>query len=306
MADISTYLNIHAEVSSAIKDGIPVVALESTIISHGMPYPQNLECAYKLSEIIRERGCVPAIVAIDDGKLNVGIGEELLEKLADKKVEVKKVSRRDMPVVLASGATGATTVSGTLIACHIAGIKVFVTGGIGGVHKGAGDSFDISADLEDLAKCDVAVVSAGVKAILDIEKTLEYLETKGVPVLGFGTDEIPAFYTRNSGLKLVSRVDTPEEVAQIMKAKWSLSLNGSILVANPIPIEHEAEADQINKAIEDGLRNAEKNGVKGKDLTPFVLDQVAQLTSNSSLRANLALVENNARVGAEIARAYGA
>ena len=306
MADISTYLNIHAEVSSAIKDGIPVVALESTIISHGMPYPQNLECAYKLSEIIRERGCVPAIVAVDEGKLHVGIGEELLEKLAEKKVEVKKVSRRDMPVVLASGATGATTVSGTLIACHIAGIKVFVTGGIGGVHKGAGDSFDISADLEELAKCDVAVVSAGVKAILDIEKTLEYLETKGVPVLGFGTDEIPAFYTRNSGLKLVSRVDTPEEVAQIMKAKWSLSLNGSILVANPIPVEHEAEADQINKAIEDGLRNAEKNGVKGKDLTPFVLDQVAQLTSNSSLRANLALVENNARVGAEIARAYGA
>ena len=306
MAELSTYLIIHDEVSRALRNGTPVVALESTIISHGMPYPQNLDCANKLVKIIREYGCVPAIVAIDKGKIHVGVEDELLEKLASEKVEVKKVSRRDLPVILASGHTGATTVSGTLSDCHIAGIKVFVTGGIGGVHRGAGDSFDISADLEELAKCDVAVVSAGVKAILDIEKTLEYLETKGVPVLGFGTDEMPAFYARNSGLKLVSRVDTPEEVAQIMKAKWSLSLNGSILVANPIPVEHEAEADQINKAIEDGLRNAEKNGVKGKDLTPFVLDQVAQLTSNSSLRANLALVENNARVGAEIAKAYGA
>lgn len=306
MADLSTYLNIHEEVSRALRNGTPVVALESTIISHGMPYPQNLECAEKLSEIIRERGCVPAIVAIDDGKLNVGIGEELLEKLALKKVEVKKVSRRDLPVVLASGEIGATTVSGTLIACHLVGIRVFVTGGIGGVHRGAEESFDISADLEELAKCDVAVVSSGVKAILDIEKTLEFLESKGVPVLGYGTDEMPAFYTRKSGLKLVARVDSPEEVAQIMNAKWSLSINGSILVANPIPEDHEAEADHINKAIEEGLRNAENNGVKGQDVTPFVLDQVSQLTSNSSLKANLALVENNARVGAEIARAYGA
>jgi pseudouridine-5'-phosphate glycosidase len=299
------YLKVHDEVASALKNGIPVVALESTIISHGMPYPQNLECADRLSAIIRERGCVPAIVAIDEGKLHVGVGDELLEKLASNKVEVAKVSRRDIPVVLASGGTGATTVSGTLIACHIAGIRVFVTGGIGGVHRGANESFDISADLEELALSDVAVVSAGVKAILDIEKTLEVLETKGIPVVGYGTDELPAFYTRNSGLKLVARADSPEEVAEMMKAKWSLNLYGAILVANPIPEEHEADVGEINAAIDEALRLAESKGVMGKNLTPFVLKQIANATSNSSLKANLALVENNAIVGAEIARAYG-
>lgn len=297
---------VHDEVAHALNDGTPVVALESTIISHGMPYPQNLECAERLSAIIRERGCVPALVAVDGGKLHVGVGGELLEKLASESVEVKKVSRRDLPVVLAKGETGATTVSGTLIACHLAGIKVFVTGGIGGVHRGAEESFDISADLEELAVSDVAVVSAGVKAILDLEKTLEVLETKGVPVVGYCTDELPAFYTRTSGLKLVARADSPEEVAEMMKAKWSLNLKGSILVANPIPLEHEAETGAINLAIEEALEEAKVVGVKGKDVTPFVLSYVAKHTSNSSLKANLALVENNARVGADIARAYGA
>lgn len=297
---------IHEEVASALKNGIPVVALESTIISHGMPYPQNLECAERLSAIIREKGCVPALVAVDEGKLHVGVGGELLEKLASKSVKVKKVSRRDLPIVLAKGETGATTVSGTLIACHLAGIRVFVTGGIGGVHRGAEESFDISADLEELAVSDVAVVSAGVKAILDLEKTLEVLETKGVPVVGYETDELPAFYTRKSGLKLVARADTPEEVAEMMKAKWSLNLQGSILVANPIPVEHEAESSLINGAIEAVLKEAKVVGIKGKDVTPFVLSHVAQHTSNLSLKANLALVENNARVGAEIAKAYGA
>ncbi len=297
---------MHYEVANALKDGTPVVALESTIISHGMPYPQNLECAERLSTIIRDAGCVPALVAVDGGKLHVGVGGDLLEKLASKNETVRKVSRRDMPVVLAKSETGATTVSGTLIACHLAGIKVFVTGGIGGVHRGAEESFDISADLEELAVSDVAVVSAGVKAILDLEKTLEVLETKGVPVVGYGTDELPAFYTRSSGLKLVDRADTPEEVADMMKAKWSLNLQGAILVANPIPLENEAEAGAINNAIEAGLNEAKVLGVKGKDVTPFVLSYVANHTSNLSLTANLALVENNARVGAEIARAYGA
>lgn len=297
---------MHCEVANALKAGTPVVALESTIISHGMPYPQNLECAEKLSTIIRDAGCVPALVAVDGGKLHVGVRGELLEKLASKNEVVRKVSRRDMPVVLAKNETGATTVSGTLIACHLAGIKVFVTGGIGGVHRGVEESFDISADLEELAASDVAVVSAGVKAILDLEKTLEVLETKGVPVVGYGTDELPAFYTRSSGLKLAARADTPKEVADMMKAKWSLNLQGSILVANPIPLENEAEAGAINSAIEAGLNEAKVVGVKGKDVTPFVLSYVAHHTSNLSLTANLALVENNARVGAEIARAYGA
>lgn len=297
---------MHYEVANALKDGIPVVALESTIISHGMPYPQNLECAERLSTIIRDSGCVPALVAVDGGKLHVGVEGDLLEKLASKNEAVRKVSRRDVPVVLAKSETGATTVSGTLIACHLAGIKVFVTGGIGGVHRGAEESFDISADLEELAVSDVAVVSSGVKAILDLEKTLEVLETKGVPVVGYGTDELPAFYTRSSGLNLVARADTPEEVADMMKAKWSLNLHGAILVANPIPLENEAEAGAINSAIESGLNEAKVLGVKGKDVTPFVLSYVANHTSNLSLTANLALVENNARVGAEIARAYGA
>ena len=306
MSDLSSYLQIHDEVLDAFDSGVPVVALESTIISHGMPYPENLKCAEKLSEIIRESGCIPALVAVDSGKLNVGIETELLEKLASKKAPVLKVSRRDIPMALASRVLGATTVSGTLIACHLAGVRVFVTGGIGGVHRGADQSFDVSADLEELAISNVAVVSAGIKAILDLEKTLEVLETKGVPVIGYATDELPAFYTRKSGLKLVARADSPSEVAEIMKAKWSLGLAGSILVANPIPEEYEAESDQINTAIEEGLRLAEENSIKGKEVTPFVLAHVAKLTSNSSLKANLALVENNARLGAEIAKAYGA
>ena len=305
MSDLSKYLYVSDEVSKAISSGIPVVALESTIISHGMPYPQNLECVHNLFQIIRTHGCTPALVAVDRGKLRVGVDQDLLEKLASENHSVSKISRRDLPVILASGGTGATTVSVTLIACQLTGIKVFVTGGIGGVHRGAENSFDISADLEELAESDVAVVSAGVKAILDLEKTMEVLETKGIPVVGYGTDELPAFYTRTSGLKLVARADTPDEVANIMKAKWSLGLRGSILVANPIPEEHEAEAAQIKKAINEGLTLANSLNIKGKEVTPFILSHVAKSTSNSSLKANLALVENNARVGAEIAKAYG-
>ena len=305
MSDLSKYLCVSDEVVEALSSGSPVVALESTIISHGMPYPQNLECAQNLSQIISSHGCTPALVAVDCGKLHVGVDQNLLEKLASKDHSVSKVSRRDLPIVLASGGTGATTVSVTLIACQLAGIKVFVTGGIGGVHRGAENTFDISADIEALALSNVAVVSAGVKAILDLEKTLEVLETRGVPVVGYGTDELPAFYTRSSGLKLVARADSPDEVVNIMKAKWSLGLRGSILVANPIPEEHEAEAAQIKNAINEGLTLANSQNIKGKKVTPFVLAHVAKSTSNLSLKANIALVENNARVGAEIAKAYG-
>jgi pseudouridine-5'-phosphate glycosidase len=302
LSALSKYLQIHPEIKEALDSGKPVVALESTIIAHGMPHPSNIETAKRLCSIIRDRGCVPAIVAVDSGKLHVGISDELLQRLATE--DALKISRRDLPSALANGALGATTVSGTLIASHLAGIRVFVTGGIGGVHRGADSTFDISADLEELAISDVAVVSAGVKAILDLPKTLEVLETKGVPVIGYGTDELPAFYTRSSGLKLVARADDPAEVARVMKAKWELGLEGAILVANPIPIEHEASSEVIDAAIEQGLEAAEKAGVAGKEVTPFLLAFIAVATSNSSLEANVALVENNARVGAEIASEY--
>ena len=296
------YVEIHPVVLEALKEGRPVVALESTIIAHGMPYPQNLETAKRIEDIVRKKGCVPATVAVYNGKIQVGLDDELLEKLATEPTQ--KISRRDLPVALASGELGATTVSATLIGAHKAGIKVFVTGGIGGVHRGAEKTFDISSDLEELAMSDVAVVSAGVKSILDLEKTLEVLETKGVPVLGFQTDELPAFYTRTSGLKLQKRVESAAEVADIMRAKWSLGLRGSILVANPIPSEDEADSVSITEAITAALSEADTQGIYGKAVTPFVLSQVAEVTGNASLKSNIALVENNARLGADIAMAY--
>ena len=294
---------ISDEVKAALSKGEPVVALESTIISHGMPYPENLNTARKLEKIIREEGCVPAVVAVADGKLHVGISDEILERLATER-DVLKVSRRDIPIALASGALGATTVSGTLIAAHRAGVKVFVTGGIGGVHRGADQTFDISADLEELAISNVAVVSAGIKSILDLPKTLEVLETKGVPVVGFQTDELPAFYTRKSGLKLVAIAETPHEVASVMKAKWDCDLEGSILVANPIPEAFEANTEIINDSMNEALAMADKKGIIGKEITPFILAHVAKVTGGDSLTANVALVENNARVGAQVAKAY--
>jgi|TARA_B110000116_G_scaffold271650_1_gene293042 pseudouridine-5'-phosphate glycosidase len=300
---ISEFLHIHPEVSLALEQGKPVVALESTIISHGMPFPENLETTRELCEIIRDKGCVPAIVAVADGKLHMGIDEGLLQRLATEN-NVLKVSRRDMPLALTTNSIGATTVSGTLIAAHLAGVKVFVTGGIGGVHRGAELSLDVSADLEELAVSDVVVVSAGIKSILDLEKTIEVLETKGVPVIGYGTDELPAFYTRTSGIKLVARADSPEEVARAMKIKWSLGLRGSILIANPIPEEFEADSVMIAKAVDDAVIMASEQGVKGKEITPFVLKQIAKSTSGKSLAANVALVKNNAIVGAEIAAAF--
>ncbi len=283
--------------------GVPVVALESTIIAHGMPYPENVNTAKRLGNIIRDAGCVPAIVAISEGKVCVGIDDALLERLAKEK-GVLKVSRRDIPIAIASKALGATTVSGTLVIAHAAGIKVFVTGGIGGAHRGSETSMDVSSDLEELAISDVAVVSAGIKAILDLPKTLEILETKGVPVVGYKTDELPAFYTRTSGLKLVARADTVDEVACIMKSKWDLGISGSVLIANPIPQEFEADSKVINAAIENALVRANEEGVAGKEITPFILSLVSEATGGDSLAANVALVENNARLGAQIAFAF--
>ena len=300
MKDIIEYSE---EVREAMGSGVPVVALESTIIAHGMPYPENVNTAKRLGSIIRDAGCVPAIIAISGGKVCVGIDDALLERIAKEK-DVLKVSRRDIPIVIASKGLGATTVSGTLVIAHAAGIKVFVTGGIGCAHRGSETSMDVSSDLEELAIRDVAVVSAGVKAILDLPKTLEILETKGVPVVGYQTDELPAFYTRTSGLKLVARADTVDEVACIMKAKWDLGIGGSILIANPIPHAFEADAKVINAAIENALVRANEEGVAGKEITPFILSHVSEATGGDSLAANVALVENNARLGAKIAFAF--
>ena len=291
------------EVREAMASGMPVVALESTIIAHGMPYPENVNTAKRLGNIIRDAGCVPAIVAVSEGKVCVGIDDVLLERIAKEK-GVLKVSRRDIPIAIASKALGATTVSGTLVIAHAAGIKVFVTGGIGGAHRGAETSMDVSSDLEELAMSDVAVVSAGVKAILDLPKTLEILETKGVPVVGYKTDELPAFYTRTSGLKLVARANTVDEVACIMKSKWDLGISGSVLIANPIPQEFEADSKVINAAIENALIRASEEGIAGKEITPFILSLVSEATGGDSLAANVALVENNARLGAQIAFAF--
>ena len=291
------------EVREAMRCGVPVVALESTIIAHGMPYPENVNTAKRLGSIIRDAGCVPAIIAISGGKVCVGIDDALLERIANEK-DVLKVSRRDIPIAIASKALGATTVSGTLVIAHAAGIKVFVTGGIGGAHRGAETSMDVSSDLEELAIRDVAVVSAGVKAILDLPKTLEILETKGVPVVGYKTDELPAFYTRKSGLKLVAKADTVDDIVSIMKSKWDLCIGGSILIANPIPKAFEADPKVINAAIENALLRANKAGVAGKEITPFILSHVSEATGGDSLAANVALVENNARLGAKIAYAF--
>lgn len=296
-------LSINPEVSAAIEQGQPVVALESTIISHGMPYPQNVEMARKTEEIIRENGAIPATIAIIDGKIQVGLNEEQLELLATAE-DVAKVSRRDLAQILATKKLGATTVASTMIGAELAGIKVFVTGGIGGVHRGYEEHMDVSADLDELAQTPVTVVGAGAKAILDLPRTLEYLETKGVPVLGYGTDYLPAFFSSSSEYKLNARVDSAEEVADIMKYSYALDFKGGILVANPIPKEDEIPSAEINKIIEEAIKQEQAAGIKGKDSTPFLLSKIVELTDGRSLEANIALVYNNAKVGAQIAVAY--
>ena len=295
------YLDISPEVAAALEAGKPVVALESTIISHGMPYPQNVETALKVEEIIREHGAVPATIAILGGRLKAGCTKEEIEHLGKKGLAVTKVSRRDLPVIVAKGEDGATTVATTMLIAHMAGISVFATGGIGGVHRGAETTMDISADLEELAQTPVMVVCAGAKAILDLPLTLEYLETKGVPVLGYGTEELPAFYTRHSGLKVDYRLDTPAELAAAYRAQRDMGLKTGMLVTNPIPEEYSMDHDYINKCIDEAIEEMKAKGIKGKETTPFLLAKVKEITGGSSLDANIHLVFNNARLAAAVA-----
>ncbi|EHN16722.1 pseudouridine-5'-phosphate glycosidase [Clostridium sporogenes] len=298
---LEQYLEISKEVSEALKENRPVVALESTIISHGMPYPKNAETALNVEKIIRDKGAIPATIAILNGKLKVGLTKDEIEYLGKKGKEVVKTSRRDIPFILAKKLDGATTVASTMIVANLAGIKVFGTGGIGGVHRGAQESFDISADLQELANTNVAVVCAGAKSILDIGLTLEYLETQGVPVVGFGTEELPAFYTRKSGFKVDYRVDTAKELAEALKAKWDLGLKGGMVVGNPIPEEYQMDYDTITKAINDAVKKAEEKGIKGKESTPFLLAKVKDITKGKSLEANIQLVYNNVAVASDLA-----
>ena len=298
------YLEIAPEVRKALANGDPVVALESTIISHGMPYPQNVETALRVEEIVRENGAVPATTAIIGGKLKCGLKKEEIEYLGKKGLEVTKCSRRDIPMAIARGFDGATTVATTMIIAHMAGVSIFATGGIGGVHRGARETMDISADLEELANTPVMVVCAGAKAILDIPLTLEYLETKGVPILGYKTDKLPAFYTRSSKFNVDYRVDSPLEAAKAFEAQRGAGLHTGMLMANPIPEEFSMDEEMINNAIEAAVKEACEKGVKGKDSTPFLLSKVKDITGGSSLDANIELVFNNAKVAAQIAKAY--
>ncbi|CEO16243.1 indigoidine synthase A family protein [[Clostridium] sordellii] len=298
---LEKYLHIHPEVKKALSEGQPVVALESTIISHGMPYPKNVEMAKNVSKIIRDNGAIPATIAIIDGILKVGLTSEEIEFLGTSK-NVLKASRRDLPFIISKKLNGATTVATTMILANLAGVKVFATGGIGGVHRGAQETFDISADLQELANTNVAVVCAGAKSILDIGLTLEYLETNGVPVVGFGTEDFPAFYTRKSGFGVDYKVDSSMEVASALKAKWDLDLKGGMVIGNPIPESFEMDYDTINNAIETSLKEADENNITGKKVTPFLLDKVKTITAGKSLEANIELVYNNAKVAAQIAK----
>ena len=298
------YLDIHPEVARALAERKPVVALESTIISHGMPYPQNLETALRVEAEIRAHGAVPATVAIVNGRLQAGLDRAAIELLGRSGQAVPKVSRRDIPFIVAAGRSGATTVAATMLIAAMAGIRVFATGGIGGVHRGAEQSFDVSADLQELARTPVAVVCAGAKAILDLRLTLEYLETQGVPVVGYRTDVLPAFYTPDSDFKVDYRLDEPAQIAAAMLAKWAMGLKGGIVVANPVPAAFAMPRGVIDAAIEQALRDAAQQGITGKLSTPFLLARVAELTGGRSLATNIELVLNNARLASAIAVQY--
>ena len=298
---MNAYLDISPEVKQALKEGRPVVALESTIISHGMPYPKNVETALLVEQTIRENGAVPATIAVIGGRLKAGLSKEEIEYLGKAGRNVAKASRRDLPALVARKADGATTVATTMIIAHLAGINIFATGGIGGVHRGAEVTMDISADLEELAQTPVMVVCAGAKSILDLGLTLEYLETKGVPVIGYGTAELPAFYTRRSGFGVDYRVDSPEELAAFFRAQRGLDYKGGMLVTNPIPEEYAMEKEVIDAAIEQALKEAKEQGIHGKETTPFLLAKVVELTGGESLESNIQLVLNNARLAARTA-----
>ena len=302
--NLTSYLVISAEVAEAIAAKQPVVALESTIISHGMPYPKNVATALQVERLVRENGAIPATIAIIQGKLTVGISPDEIEYLGQTGQRAAKASRRDLPLLLSRGQDGATTVATTMIAAALAGIRVFATGGVGGVHRGGEKTMDISADLEELAMTDVMVVCAGCKSILDIGLTLEYLETKGVPVIGFGTEDFPAFYTTRSGYKVDARLDRPEEIAAAFLAKMTCGLKGGMLIGNPIPDQDAMDPDYIRASIDSAVHEAEALGITGKKVTPFLLDKIQQITGGKSLEANIKLVCNNAILGAKIARAW--
>ncbi len=299
------YLTYTEEVRHALENHLPVVALETTIISHGMPYPQNVEMAKEVEQIIRNNGAVPATIGIMNGKIKIGLNESELEEFATNQ-SVEKVSRRDFPYILASGKIGATTVAGTMIGAALAGIRVFATGGIGGVHREGEITWDVSADLTELAQTNVAVVCAGAKSILDLGRTLEYLETQGVPVVGYQTSEFPSFYSRQSGYGVDFRLDTPEEVAKVLDTKWKLGLNGGMVVANPVPEADALDHREIETVILTALQEAKEKGIAGKKVTPFLLDKVKKLTAGKSLQTNIALVKHNAEVAAKIAVALAA
>ena len=301
---MNQYLDISPEVAEALAAGKPVVALESTIISHGMPYPRNVETALLVEQTIRESGAVPATIAIIGGRLKAGLSKDEIEYLGKAGTKVAKASRRDIAALVARKADGATTVTTTMMIAHMAGISIFATGGIGGVHRGAEVTMDISADLEELGNTPVMVVCAGAKSILDLGLTLEYLETKGVPVIGYGTDELPAFYTRHSGFGVDYRADSPEELAAMFKAQRGLGLKGGMLVTNPIPEEYSMDKAVIDAAIDQAIKEAAENGIKGKQTTPFLLAKVVELTGGDSLDSNIALVLNNARLAAKTAAEF--
>lgn len=296
-------LHVHPEVQAAIAARKPVVALESTIISHGMPYPQNVETARRVEQAVREQGAVPATIAILHGRPTIGLTSEQLELIAST-TNVQKVSRRDLPFVVAQGLHGATTVAATMILADRAGIRIFATGGIGGVHRGAAETFDISADLDELARTNVAVVCAGAKSILDLGLTLEYLETKGVPVVGYQTDELPAFYTRKSGFGVDYRISDVATLAKALQTKWQMGLQGGVVIANPIPPEFEMDYNTIQTAIESALLEAERQGIKGKESTPFLLAKIKDITGGHSLESNIQLVLHNARLAGQLAVAF--
>ena len=304
MSEPLSYLDISDSVQKALSTNGPIVALESTIISHGLPYPQNLEVAKKLEEIILKRDATPATIAILNGRIKVGLSDQELAHMAQNGIEIPKASRRDLPFLIANKLDGATTVAATMIAAEKAGIQIFATGGIGGVHRGGEQNLDISADLEELSRTSVAVVSGGAKAILDLPKTLEYLETKGVPVIGYQTNEFPAFYSRNSAIPLDHRIDSPVEVANFLSTKWDLGLDGGVLIANPIPEQYSLNYDEMEFIIMEAIHRAESVNISGKDLTPFLLSEIKEITKGESLKANIELVYNNARLASEIARAY--
>ena len=303
--NITKWMDVSEEIREALQTGLAIVALEPTIISHGMPFPQNLETAYSVENIVREEGALPATIAILEGRIKIGLSNQELEQFAQNSTPAK-VSRRDLPVVLAKKQSGGTTVAATMICAKLSGIAVFVTGGIGGVHRENEKTMDISADLTELAQTDVAVVCAGVKSILDIPRTLEYLETQGVPVIGYQTAEFPAFYVPSSGSLVQSRIDTPEEIARCMKIKWELGLDGGLVIGNPLHSEDAMDNFLIEEAISKSLEEATNRNIEGKDVTPFLLDHISQLTKGESLKSNIALVCNNARLGSKIALAYQA